>query len=785
MGVAVAGRLDVLQTRRARTATFTFAVGASAVLAAVVSDASPTGIASLDVFYVGALAGVVAFFGGSARRWTWFLPAAAGAAVAAGNQSLALAAVAIAIGFWSVLTDTRSRARGAVVAGLGMGALLDTEPVLFHGSTALLAAVAVIPVIWSGYHLAARRVRRRVRKVAWLLCLPVGLMLVGVGVGIFSTYEDLFKGFDQIEDGVVAAQDADPDEAAVRLAEASRHLHSASDTLDSWFVRPARALPFVGQNLKAVEQLSQDSGDVARVSALAATAADVDAIRFTDGRLDPQLLENMIQPLEDVGNAMEQTQAAVDEVRSPWLVALLGSYIDKLDEQVDESLPDLQNATTAVQVSHGLLGGDGTPQRYLVLFTTPAENRGRTGFAGNYAELVADNGKVSMPRFGRISELANEGIPIAQRTLADPLLAEYLARYGRFEPTSWRNMNMTPDLPTIAAAARELYPQSGGAPIDGVLTVDPAGLAALMNFTGDIGVDDLEDAEGLEGTDFHLSADNAEQFLLYDQYVQFGDRSQRVDFLEDVAKVTFNRLTSNAEIPSPREAIDILDPVVEAGHIQFTTFHLGEVTYFDQLDLAGYFTSDSNDFVSVVTSNAAGNKIDYFLQRGLSYQATWDPSTGAVTGTITATLTNNAPASGLPDYLIGNDRDDLPLGTNLSFVSIYTPYDLSAARLDGQPVAMESGRELGRNVYSAFVNLAAGASATIELDVAGVWTEGSYVVDVPPQPVVNPDLVDVSLTVAGEVPLETAGEGVQLDGRTVRWTGALERPVHIEANLDR
>ncbi|MGH9212081.1 MAG: DUF4012 domain-containing protein [Acidimicrobiales bacterium] len=782
MAVAVAGRLDVLQTRRARTATFTLAVAASAALAAVVSDAAPTGVELLDLLYVGGFAATVAFFAGSARRWTWFLPAAAGAALAAGGVSLALAAASIAIGFWSVLADTRSRARGAVVAGLGMASLLDTDSVLFHGATALLAAVAVIPVVWSGYHLAARRVRRRVRRVAALLFIPVGFIGVGLAVGAMSTYDDLLEGFDQIEEGVVAAQDADADEAAVRLTEASRHLLSASDTLGSWFVRPARALPVVGQHLHAVEQLAEDSGDVARISGLAATAADVDAIRFTDGRIDPQVLRNMIQPLRDTSTALEQARTAADDVRSPWLVSYLESYIDKLDEQVDENLPDAQNAALAVEFSYGLLGGNGTPRRYLVLFTTPSETRGRTGFAGNFAELLVENGAVSMPRFGRLSELVEQGIPIEQRTLVDPDLGDYLRRYGRFEPTSWRNFNMSPDLPTVAQAAAELYPQSGGAPIDGVMTVDPVGLAALMNFTGGIRPDELEDPGGLDRT---LDSTNVANFLLYEQYVDFADRSQRVDFLEDVAELTFDRLTSNAEVPSPREAIDILDPVVDAGHIQFTTFDESESFYFAGLGLSGLFSSGSNDLVSLVTSNAAGNKIDYFLQRGLRYDATWDPSTGAVAGRITATLTNGAPASGLPDYVIGSDLDEIPIGTNRSFVSIYTPYDLDAARVNGAPVAVESGRELDRQVYSLFVDIPAGATFTIELDVSGSWTEDTYALEVPRQPLANPDQIAVNLTVAGELPVAARGEGATIEGRIVRWTGPLTNTVHIEANLDR
>jgi hypothetical protein len=116
-------------------------------------------------------------------------------------------------------------------------------------------------------------------------------------------------------------------------------------------------------------------------------------------------------------------------------------------------------------------------------------------------------------------------------------------------------------------------------------------------------------------------------------------------------------------------------------------------------------------------------------------------------------------------------------------VSIYSPYDLSAARINGQPAAMEPGRELGLNAYSTFVDIPAGGTVTIELDVAGTWTEDTYGVDVPPEPMARPDLVEVNLTVAGEAPVSARGAGTQLEGGRVRWTGPLARLVHVEARL--
>jgi hypothetical protein len=765
MAVAVLERFTALRATPARSVTFTAAVVGSAVLAAAASGAAPTDLALVDKLYVAGLAAVVAYFAGTARRWTWFLPAGVGAVLAGDGLAVAFAAAAIGLGFWSVYTDSRTRARAAIVAGLGVAALMRAGPLGFHGSTALLTAAAVLPVIVSGYRRTGRRARKRVKRVAWILGGTMLLILAGVALAVALVAEDLYKGAQRIDDGIVAAQDADDDNAAMRMGEASQLLGGVSDTLTSWFAYPARVLPVIGPNLDAVERMSFETSEAARVLSNAAGSADVDALRFNDGRLDPEVVSNVTATLAKVSDSLGETQTEVEEASSPWLLAPISSRIDDLDQQLTDNLPDVDAALGASRIAEGLLGSD-QPRRYLVLFTTPVEARGRTGFPGNYAELLVDGGQLSMPRFGRISELEQGGTPGPQRVLntAPP---DFLARYGRFAPAStWRNIVLSPDFPTIAKVAGELYPQSGGSPIDGVMSVDPTGLAALMRV--------LDLTIPVEGLPEPLTPDNTVSFLQYDQYVRYPETSRRVDLLENVARTTFEALT-HADMPRPKDVIDILDPVVDRGHIHFTTFDEAEAQYFDEIGVSGSFAPVAGDFVSVVSSNAGANKIDLYLQRHLQYVVGWDPATGAITSKLTATLQNTAPASGPPDYVIGN-AVGLPSGTNRSFVSIYSPFRLNGAKLNGQPIALQSELELGRSVYSTFVDIPPGGTATLELDLQGQVPPGLgfYPVTLEPQPLVNAEQAEVTVNVAGDETLAAEGDGVEVNGRIVTWSGTLD-----------
>jgi hypothetical protein len=184
----------------------------------------------------------------------------------------------------------------------------------------------------------------------------------------------------------------------------------------------------------------------------------------------------------------------------------------------------------------------------------------------------------------------------------------------------------------------------------------------------------------------------------------------------------------------------------------------------------------------VTTANAAGNKIDLFLQRREQYDVQWDPATGAVTSTLRLTLDNAAPASGLPDYVIGNPIG-LPAGTNRSFVSIYSPFALEAARLGGQPVAVQSEVELGRNVYSTFVDIPPGGSVDLELDLTGTIEGRRYQLDLPVQPFVKADEIAVTVEVAGDGAI--ASDEATVTGRVAEWSSTLDRPRRVSVTTPR
>lgn len=749
---------DAPRVTPAFVGTAVWIVAAVAAVAAAFSGAEPTGWAASDVVWTAGFAFFVVVAAARARRWTWLVLAGITATAAQGNVALAVSLVAVLVAFVSAAFDHQTReyqpAIGAVVAALAVQVLLRLHDIEPSGATALITAAATAPALVSGL----RRCTPRVRKAwGWGLAAFVVLAVLaaaGLAVSAFSARSDLSAGIDQARNGFDAARDGEGAVAARRLTRSASSFGTAHDTLTAPWALPARLVPALGQQAAAVQIMSDEGASLASAAAQAATDADVDELRFQDGAIDLDLVASFEQPLRDAEAALQGAADAVDAVQSPWLVRPLASRVAKFDDEVDQALPDAQIAIQGVELAPDLLGGNGE-RHYLLAFLTPSENRSLGGFLGSFGELTASDGDLELTRSGSVEDLE---LPARANnaTLSGP--EEYLARYGRFQIASYMgDAGVSPDMPSVGQVLAELYPQAGGQSVDGVIAVDPVALQAMLTFTGPITV---------TGYPEPLTADNAADILLRQQYLTFDQRSDRKDFLEEATRNTFDLLTSG-DLPGPRQVTQVLGPMVDQGRLMAYGSDADEQAFFEQVGLDGAFPrTRGGDLIGLVTNNAANNKIDIFMERSIDYRANYDPTTGSVASTATITIANNAPASGLPDVILSSgDRirgGDTPLGTSGVNFSVYSPLRLDDAvarsALGEGELTMNAEREFGMFVYSAMINIPAGQSVTIEMQLSGtINPSDTYRLTVANQPTVNPDTVTLSVTPQAEYTAESGG----------------------------
>ncbi len=722
-----AGRRSRTAARSRRSRTILLAVAAVAAVAATQAPATLTGNARIDMVERAGLAFLTTYVGAHGHRQTWLL-ASAIAAVAARGLSLGLVLVALAITLLDSRDGHRSRRLGAGVAGALSLAVLwfpaDGSPVLVHA----VGVVVLAMLWWSG----AAELRSRSRQLIGTGFVVVVLIALGAmalaGYAALAARGEVEAGTGAARQALASIERGDAKAADQHLARAQRHLSRARRTLGAPIV-PGRLIPGVAQQIDAVD-VAVDQGLAVAGAAREIVTIDYDSLRY-DGRIDIERLRSLQPGSARVQQALAAADRTLDETATGPLLPQVRERLEDLQAEVERAH---QSATVAAAVLDQLptmLGGDGA-KRYLVVFLTPAELRGAGGFIGNYAELMATDGDVDLVRSGRIDELI-DAVPPGIRTINGP--EDYVRRYARFTPQDYlQDVPYSPDWALDADVLAQLYPQSGGAPVDGVIGVDPSGLAALLKLTGPV---------ALEGIEEPLSAENAVEFLTRQQYLSYGDRAARAEILEEATKQTFTRLTESS-LPAPRALADALGPTARGRHLQAWSPDRGAQDLFELLGAdGGIEVPPGEDGLALAQINHGNNKIDAYLHRTVTYEPVLDAETGDMTATLTIALTNDLPATpdALPDSVAANTRG-APRGTNMSIYTVLTPHEVTAATVDGQPIDIYPDREAGLRTWETpVVSIPPEGTTVIRLELRGRLNLGlGYRFSYLRPPVAHPDL---------------------------------------------
>lgn len=733
-----------------RDASLVLFVAAVSALVAGLAGCAPTGETVPDVALTTGFAAFVTWAGASAPWWA--ITVTAGLVAMSSVAQPALATFALVAGALGTALGVSRHSLPAVRA-LASGIVVQVSLRLGWNPgflvAGLVATVTCGVLVVSGLSRRQRLVRRRAVMAAAIAGGFVLLALVGLAGGGIAARSTASDGYDDLLRGLSAVRDGEPAAAAASLRQAAGRLRDARATWSAPWSQPARLVPALAQNRRALDDVLGRAADAADAAAVTLGLIDPEQLRVVRGVIDVEALALLGGPLGDLEQIAAELSQALDEVDSPWLMTPFRDRLHTAQRLAADVAREAATTGAVARTGPAMLGAEG-PRRYLVGFTSPAELRGQSGLMGNWAEITVDRGALELTDQGRTAELIS-GLDRTGGGRLD-LGDEFVARYGRYgaqrsdgtvDPKFWSNVTMSPHMPTVGSAMAQLYEQATGRPVDGVIVVDPAGLAALLELTGPVSV---------PSAGVRLDSTNVEQYLLVDQYRR--PEAQREDVLESVTDATVRRVLS-ATLPAPQVLAGELGAAATEGHISLWAERP------DEQELMARMASDAalptlagRDGLAVVNDNASGNKIDTFLERWVTYRARVDERTGAVRATLTVVLTNTAPTEGFPDYVLGN-LIDLPTGTNRTLLSVYTPLAFSSASLDGAPLGLTTGVEQGWQVHSTFVTVGAGETRTVELQLEGRIAAGDYTLVYRPQPLARGERLFVEVknhdgtTVAG------------------------------------
>jgi UDP-N-acetylmuramyl pentapeptide phosphotransferase/UDP-N-acetylglucosamine-1-phosphate transferase len=643
---------------------------------------------------------------------------------------------------------------GRVVAILACTQLALSAIALFVGRGVLdptiggAIAVALVGVLaFIAVHGRVYREPRQGFSVAAGLAIFGFALLMGAAsvpgvLAGFAARESLERARNTAEYAIDAARRGEPDLAAAKFREAVELFSDARDTMDNPLVTAGLAVPVLGANVHAVRTLSQTGLDLARAGERLTGPVDPEKLRFRQGTIDLAEVKRIAPSLAEAAQLLSGTTRTLGDLDTDLLIDPVRDALRQVHRQLARAERDAVRGAAAARIAPAILGGD-RPRRYFLAVQNPAELRGTGGMIGNWGIITAEHGKIKLDFIERVRELNVRGGP--DRTISGP--ADYLRRYSRFGPqNTWQNVNMSPDFGVVGSVISQLYPQSGGEAIDGVIAVDPLGLAALLRLTGPVRVPDWPTP---------VSADNVVDVTLRDAYAAFAQTSDRADFLGDVARRTVDVATAG-DLGKPAQIANVLGQASREGHISLYFTRPEEENVARILNADGRLPRGSNDSLLLVTQNAGANKIDYYLRRHVQYDLRVEPDAqrrrARVQGHIRVQLDNTAPDNGLPQSVIGpaeGFESRFVAGENFAYVSLYTPLGVTGVRLNGQPMQAEAARELDRQVVSVWLDIRASTTSELVIDVDGEVTlgdDGLYQLDVMRQAFLAPD--DVSLRLA-------------------------------------
>ncbi|OZF04334.1 DUF4012 domain-containing protein [Rhodococcus sp. 15-2388-1-1a] len=595
-----------------------------------------------------------------------------------------------------------------------------------------------------GDHRSSRsrsRRRRSKKRTGRRILLGFGVFVVvalGLGAWLAYTANTAYTYLEQARDYAQSAKTAllagDTQKAETSVDDAVRTSTHAKDATDSLIWKAAAAIPYVGQPLDVVSQITDVVNgltvDVLTPSVEVGATLDPSQLRGPDGAIDIAALRDASPALSQASAAADVLNAQSQAIEEPTFVAQIGDARIQLQDQTHELTTLLTNTDIAAKVLPAMLGADG-PRSYFMAFQTLSESRGTGGLIGGLGIVRAVDGKVAVDSLGSNRELR---IPYDPIDLGPDFFNFY---ESRFQPTqNWQNSNVSPHFPYAGQIWQSMWEQETGERVDGALATDPVALGYILDVVGPI---TMGDGEVIDGS-------NVVQITQSDAYFRFeDDNTARKAYLQDIAARVVAKMQGN--IGSPSALLEALGKATSEGHIAVWSADPALQSILGPTKIGHEVPESPDPYAAVVVNNGAGGKLDYYLQRKVTYSAqSCDGPTR--TTRVVAEITNNAPQQDYTTYIAGRQNEstryDGPPGTNRSVVALYATQGatLTDATINGTPLFLLTAAERGHPVFYVPVVIEPGQTKTIEYNLVEPTVAGEAQAPVQPQSVTAPTEVD-------------------------------------------
>ena len=469
-----------------------------------------------------------------------------------------------------------------------------------------------------------------------------------------------------------AVGDVDPGRTQADLERAATLFRRAESRLDGRLASLGLFVPAVSSNLRAARTLAAAGTDLTAKGAHVAAIADAGGVRVSGGSVDAEHLARLGPALDDAGRVLLRTRGRLGSADRPYVLGRFRQSIRSLVAATGTEAPSVTLMAETVRALPDVLGHAGS-RRYLLTLGGGQSGSGAARPLVEAGELVAEGGRL------RLEPVRHGDAPAAAASA---------------------NALSSPDFPTVARAlSRSDSP--AGRRFDGVIYVDPTGLSALAELSGPASV---------EGESEPVTAGN---LLDVAGRTSMGSVSDAVW-----------REAVTADLGTGRRVVASLAEAVRGSHLMIYLAHPAEQALVSRAGATGEVPAIRGDSVIVVGESLSD--ADRHLRGDLTYDVRLHPGPGQahLSGQVAVTLRDDPPAASAARG---------STGSRPAAVSVYSPFPVTSAAVDGEALLVRTDELLGRRVGSAVVGLLPSQARTLRFDLAGditLGTGGWYRLDV-------------------------------------------------------
>jgi hypothetical protein len=435
-----------------------------------------------------------------------------------------------------------------------------------------------------------------------------------------------------------------------------------------------------------------------------------------NGSIDLTVLRRMQTEIREAAAGSARARQILDDRPYGPLLTSVAAKVDQAQVKVAALDDALQTAAGAFAAAPAMLGADG-PRTYFVMVQNNAEARATGGLIGAFALVRADRGRLQLERTGTNTAFQQSDTPV----VALPGAARSWQDLG--STRAWFDANLTPHFPDVAQTVAGLWQRQSGQRVDGVLGVDPIVMSELLRAGGPVRLQ----------SGASVTADNVVDFVGRREYVDFPDNDVRKQLLSDLAAQVFHRVVA---APDPLATSRALLRAAGSGHLFLWSRVAAEQRLLTSGLVGGALPSDNRAYLSVLTQNYGGDKLDFYLRREITVTRRPDGRLA-----VRIVLRNTAPL-GLPRYMTvraDQPQPPVPYGQAKVGLTVYGALStrFSEATVNGASLVLDQDVDHGHRLASTTVEVPRGGDILLQV----VMNQPGGVLDYRQQPLVVPDVL--------------------------------------------